>query len=399
MKRIILTLIVLVAILAFGVLPAMAQGQPFQPYRVRPGDTLSSIARSHCTTAQEVYALNRNVIGPNPNTIYAGMVLNVPNRCGGQTHPPHPGGVYDRGPSAHARGTVNGNIYTVAVGDTMFSVSARFGLTVQQLAAANGIHNPWWIYPGQKLVIPGLGGQPVPHPSPQPPPPWPSPQPSPQPCQPINPPQPCPLPCPPASPPVCPTPVPTVAPKVFITITAPASGAVLASTFEVRGQAGGLFEGNVFVRAYDDKGAVLAEQATTVQAPDAGTGGSGPWAVTLTVNVVAGTPGKIVATSPQSPNAGEASVGVVYGLVPPEVKVFPPGTCQFQPKPNASFNSSPGGPLAGTFGATAKLYDSSQSSKVSGIPWYMFETDPGSGNPAVWAPVTSIAAYTQGCIW
>jgi hypothetical protein len=175
---------------------------------------------------------------------------------------------------------------------------------------------------------------------------------------------------------------------------------VLSNTFEVKGQGGGLFEGNVVVRALDDKGKVLAEKPTTVQAPDAGTGGSGPWAVTLTVaNVPPGTPGRIAASSPQTPNTGETSVNVVYGLAPPEVKVFPPGTCQFQPKPNAPYNSSPGGPLAGNFGATTKLYNSPQGSKVNGIPWYQFQTDPGSGNPPAWAPVTSIAAYTQGCIW
>lgn len=188
-------------------------------------------------------------------------------------------------------------------------------------------------------------------------------------------------------------------PKPYITITHPAPGAVLSNTFEVKGAGGGLFEGNVVVRALDDKGAVLAEQATIVQAPDAGTGGSGPWSVMLTVNVPPGTPGRIAASSPGTPNVGETSVNVVYGLVPPDVKEFPPGSCQFQARQNAPFYNQPNGTQVGTFAGGTTLYQSTKGSKVAGIAWYMFETDPGSGNAPVWAPVTSIAAYTQGCIW
>jgi hypothetical protein len=187
--------------------------------------------------------------------------------------------------------------------------------------------------------------------------------------------------------------------KSFITITAPASGAVLSNTFEVKGEGGGLFEGNVVVTAYDNNNVKLAEQATTIQSPNAGTGGSGPWAVTLTVNVAAGSAGRIVASSPQSPNASPASVNVTYGLVQPNVKDFPPGSCQFQAKQNAPFYNQPNGTQVGTFAGGTTLYQSPKGSKVNGVAWYMFETDPGSGNPAVWAPVTSIAAYTQGCIW
>lgn len=51
----------------------------------------------------------------------------VPNSAG-EALPPAPssGGSCDRGPSAHASGTVNNGVYTVAPGDTQYSLIKRF---------------------------------------------------------------------------------------------------------------------------------------------------------------------------------------------------------------------------------------------------------------------------------
>jgi nucleoid-associated protein YgaU len=46
-------------------------------YTVRSGDTLSRIAAAHGTTWEAVYALNRDVVGDNPNLIYVGQVLTL----------------------------------------------------------------------------------------------------------------------------------------------------------------------------------------------------------------------------------------------------------------------------------------------------------------------------------
>jgi len=48
--------------------------------------------------------------------------------------------------------------YVVQPGDTLWAISRQFGTTVQAIAAANGIANPNLIYPGQQLIIPGVGG-------------------------------------------------------------------------------------------------------------------------------------------------------------------------------------------------------------------------------------------------
>jgi LysM repeat protein len=68
--------------------------------------------------------------------------------------------------------------YTVKPGDTLYSISRSYGVSVQAIAAANNIVNPNLIYAGQTLTIPGgeqSPGEPPgngtpPQPPPQPPP-------------------------------------------------------------------------------------------------------------------------------------------------------------------------------------------------------------------------------------
>lgn len=100
-------------------------------YTVKRGDTLSKIAAAHGTTWDKLYDLNRAIIGPNPNLIKPGQVLQV------SAAPP----------AAH---------YTVVSGDSLSKIAARFGTTWQQLHAWNrGIigPDPSKIFPGQKLRV------------------------------------------------------------------------------------------------------------------------------------------------------------------------------------------------------------------------------------------------------
>ena len=52
----------------------------------------------------------------------------------------------------------SGAAYTVERGDTLSEIAARSGTSVSALAKANDLTNPNLIYVGQRLTIPGRGG-------------------------------------------------------------------------------------------------------------------------------------------------------------------------------------------------------------------------------------------------
>lgn len=56
--------------------------------------------------------------------------------------------------------------YVIQPGDTLSSIAAQFGTTVAEIAAANNIVNPNWIFAGDTLIIPTGGAPPT---DPQPP--------------------------------------------------------------------------------------------------------------------------------------------------------------------------------------------------------------------------------------
>lgn len=275
MKRLLFVMLILVVLMDALVAPVAASGS-YQTvtYVVKPNDTLASIARQFCTTWQQIYQINQAVIGPNPNVLRSGTVLQAPNQCGGQPAPPPSGGC-NLGPIQHAMGPLNGNVYTVVAGDTLFSIARRFCTTTQQLATANGIRYPWLIFVGQRLTVPvGSGANPTPTPPAQ----------------------------------------------RFLTMSFPTNGAVLPTTWTATGAGGGLFEGNVVVTAFTSAGTQIAQQATILQGANVGTGGSGAWSATLTTNVAAGTTGYVIASSPQS-NVPSVRADVTYGQPPASASI------------------------------------------------------------------------------
>jgi len=51
-----------------------------------------------------------------------------------------------------------GTVHVVRRGENLTGIAARYGTTVSALVRANNIRNPNWIYVGQRLTIPGTGG-------------------------------------------------------------------------------------------------------------------------------------------------------------------------------------------------------------------------------------------------
>ena len=120
--------------------PANAQGPIV--HVVRRGENLFRISLRYGVSMDAIAAANGIL---NPHHIYAGQRLIIPT---GSTAPPS-----SQPPST---GT-----YVVRPGDTLFRIALRHGVSLWDLARANGIQNPSLIYVGQVLRIPS-GSAPAP---------------------------------------------------------------------------------------------------------------------------------------------------------------------------------------------------------------------------------------------
>jgi murein DD-endopeptidase MepM/ murein hydrolase activator NlpD len=119
-----------VAVIGAIALAAVAGMAETGRYTVRRGDTLSSIALKQKRSIDELAQANGIT---DPNRIFAGQVLTIPD------------------PLAAA----NAPVPTVAVkaGDTLARISARTGVPVATLIAANGLVDPYYVYTGGVLLL------------------------------------------------------------------------------------------------------------------------------------------------------------------------------------------------------------------------------------------------------
>lgn len=118
--------------------------------KVKPGDTLWSIARSHHTTISELVALNH--LPGNGEIIYAGSRLKVP---GGHHHGHHHHRRHHHAHRHHSPSARHWTVttYTVRPGDSLFAICARFHVSPDRIARANHLPSSLIVQIGQRLRI------------------------------------------------------------------------------------------------------------------------------------------------------------------------------------------------------------------------------------------------------
>ena len=106
-------------------------------YTVKAGDTLGGIAARHHSSSAAIASANHIA---NPNALKVGQVLRIPTASAVKK------------PAAR-KATVPASRYTVKGGDTLYAISRRTGVPVQQLMRANNMSSSN-LSVGAKLTIP-----------------------------------------------------------------------------------------------------------------------------------------------------------------------------------------------------------------------------------------------------
>jgi len=137
--------LVLVTIIMLSLAPAaQAAGRdaPLPPsggkYTVRVNDTLWDIATRYGMTVAQLTAANPGI---NPVALRPGQILTIPSQESQVTD------TVSEVPCA---------VYAVAPNDTLWDIAANYGLTLDDLLAANPGVDPKRLMVGQELVIPGI---------------------------------------------------------------------------------------------------------------------------------------------------------------------------------------------------------------------------------------------------
>lgn len=107
---------------------------------VASGETVAEVAVHYGTTVNAIVEANGL---SNPNLIGIGQELLIPG--------------FSAAPVAAPAAVVEGATYTVSAGETLAGIASRYGLTVEALAATNGITDPSVIYIGTVLRLAGEG--------------------------------------------------------------------------------------------------------------------------------------------------------------------------------------------------------------------------------------------------
>ena len=123
---------------------------------VQPGDTLYSLAKKHGMKAEELAKLNGLVA---PYTLSVGQKLNIKEvketNVVQTVKVPAEQSLYTK-ESVQTKTRVNLQEITVNAGDTLYSISRKYSIPVNDLAVMNDLRAPFTLTVGQKLKVPDV---------------------------------------------------------------------------------------------------------------------------------------------------------------------------------------------------------------------------------------------------
>lgn len=136
-------------------------------YRVRSGDNLWGIARRAGITLETIKSINNltsNQIKPGMNLVLkpAAGKSEATARTASAKAAPSKAAPAAPAPARPAPAAPGNRTYTVAAGDSAWSIARKFNIPPADLLAANGLRNTSPLRPGQQLVIPGGATAPPP---------------------------------------------------------------------------------------------------------------------------------------------------------------------------------------------------------------------------------------------
>jgi LysM repeat protein len=117
--------------------PSQTTGYGGRVHTVRAGEALGTIAGSYGVSVAAIAELNGLT---NPNHVWVGQVLQIPGGGGPPAPPP---------PAARR--------HTVAEGETLAGIAARYGVSVAAIVDLNSLADPNLVVPGQVLEVPAGG--------------------------------------------------------------------------------------------------------------------------------------------------------------------------------------------------------------------------------------------------
>jgi len=143
--------------------PIIVSGTPLPPsnverYTVQDGDSPSSIAAQFGVSVDELLSVN-NIT--DPTDLHVGDELIIPGGAATAEPQSEPTSApttapveEDEAPAQPTSDDSGGQTYTVQEGDSPASIAAQYGITADELMAANGITDPASLQVGQVLTIP-----------------------------------------------------------------------------------------------------------------------------------------------------------------------------------------------------------------------------------------------------